>query len=83
VRSTQHGGSSSLSLENTNATNSFTGSFGAQYALHKKFAVFAQTGVTYARLKFTSTSNVALLGSASTTTSWRSGSSVGATFYLW
>jgi predicted porin len=82
-RLTQHGGSSSLTLENTDTTNSFTGSFGAQYALHKRFAIYAQTGVSYSRLKFTSTSTVALLGSESTSTSWHSGSSVGAAFYFW
>lgn len=82
-RLTQQGGSSSLTLENTNTTNSFTGSFGAQYALHKRFAVYAQTGVTYSSLKFKSTSTIASLGSESTNSSWRSGSSVGAAFYLW
>jgi hypothetical protein len=82
-RLTQHGGSSSLTLENKNVTNSFTASFGVQYAPHKKFAVFGETGVTYSRLTFTSSSNVALLGSESATNGWRSGSSVGVTFYLW
>ena len=82
-RSTQRGGSSSLTIENKNVTNSFTGSFGAQYAFHKKFAAYGETGVVYSRLTFTSSDNLGLLGSESKSNEWHSRSAVGVIFYFW
>jgi hypothetical protein len=83
-RATRHSGSTSLTLENKDSTNSVAGSFGAQYAVHKKFAVFGETGIAYSHTKFTSVPSVAFVGSSrSETKGWRSRSSVGVIFYFW
>jgi hypothetical protein len=83
-RSTQHGGSSSITLENKDSTYSIAASFGAQYAFHKKFAVFGETGVSRLHTTFTSVPSVGFVGSSrSVTTGWRSRSGVGAIFYFW
>jgi hypothetical protein len=81
-RTTQNSGSSSLTFENRDSTNSFAGSFGVQYALHKKLALFGETGITYSHSTFTSTAALALLGSESSTVAWRSKSGVGVIFYF-
>jgi hypothetical protein len=83
-RSTQHSGSSSLTLENRDSSYSVVGSFGAQYSLHKKLAVFGETGIAYTHTTFTSVPSVVFVGSTqSVTTGWRSRSSVGVIFYFW
>jgi hypothetical protein len=83
-RATQHAGSSSLTLENKDSTYNVAGLFGAQYALHKKFAVFGETGVAYSHVTFTSVPSVGFIGTTkSVSTGWRSRSSVGVIFYLW
>lgn len=45
-----------FAVDNKNTTQSVTGSFGAQYQIHRRFAVFGETGFGYTRSRTTFTS---------------------------
>lgn len=49
-----------FAVDNKNSTHTLTGSFGAQYQLHRRFAVFGETGVGYTRSSTTFTSLILL-----------------------
>ena len=52
------GGSGTISTSSTGSTYSVVGSFGVQYSPHKRFAVYAETGLGYGRSENTTTSIV-------------------------
>ena len=66
--SSSPGGSS----ESTATTHTLAGTFGAEYGLHRRFAVFGEAGVSY----------VHGIAPSSTANSWAQTAFVGATFYF-
>jgi hypothetical protein len=63
---------------------SFAGSFGAEYQLHRRFAVFAETGLIYTHSSTdnTSTTAGAPFSFSTTSNSWGTRSGVGAILYF-
>ena len=56
----------------------FTGSFGAQYALHRRFGVFGEVGLSYR----TSDTEVDGIDTNTNSSSWSTRTAVGAIFYF-
>ena len=79
----------SSSTKSTATNKRGGGSFGAQYAVHKRFSVFGEVGLDYSRgeSSFTSTFSPAVAALPSTTTTgsssgWSSRSAAGVIFYF-
>lgn len=75
--------------ENTSSTMTVTGSFGAQYALHKRFSAFGEVGFGYSWLSTSSTSRTSsVFGNLITpdeeprSRNWGTRSAVGIIFYF-
>jgi hypothetical protein len=74
------GSSSSLTTSSNNY--SYSGSFGAEYLLHRRFAVFAETGFGYTRSTSGSSSALPALSFQSDSHNWGTRAGVGAIFYF-
>jgi hypothetical protein len=61
---------------------SFAGSFGAEYQLHRRFAVFAETGLIYTHSSLDFGSTIAGVSPGSTSNSWGTRAGVGAILYF-
>ncbi|HEY3381910.1 MAG TPA: hypothetical protein VGK32_09095 [Vicinamibacterales bacterium] len=69
--------------ENTGATYSATGSFGAQYLLAKRFSVFGEVGFSYGRQTSSFASTTAyVIGSDGSAHTWGTRSTVGVIVYF-
>ena len=82
-------GSGTLSTSSSSSVYGLAGSFGVQYSAHKRFAIYAETGLGYSHSNNSTSSFVTVppLGinessSTSTTTSWSTRSGVGVIFYF-
>ncbi len=76
-------GSSGSTGTSTSSTYTFSGSFGAQYALGRRFAVFGEAGIAYSHLTGESSSSASTLASSSGTgNSWSTRTAIGGIFYL-
>jgi hypothetical protein len=65
-------------------TNQYSGSgsFGAEYLLHPRFAVFAETGITYSHTNLDATTSIPGLALDSSLHNWATRAGVGAIFYF-
>ena len=82
-------GSGTISTSSTNSTYGVTGSFGVQYSPHRRFAVYAETGLGYSRSENSTTSVVSVPPGSivqpittATTSSVSTRSGVGVIFYF-
>jgi hypothetical protein len=91
----ESGSGSTFNFDTRNSVHAVTGSFGAHYQLHRRFAVFGETGFGYSRSRTTSTSRLLLpvitvpnlpspVSQSSETNShnWATRTSAGVIFYL-
>jgi len=83
------GGSGTISTSSTNSSYGGVGSFGVQYSPHKRFAVYAETGLGYSHSENSTTSVVSVpTGSivqpitTATTSTWSTRSGVGVILYF-
>ncbi len=81
---TDYTGTSSTSNA-TSSTYTVSGSFGAQYSLGRRFAVFGEVGLAYSHLTGESSSNAVLVtnsSSSGTGNAWSTRTAIGGIFYF-
>jgi hypothetical protein len=61
---------------------SYVGSFGAEYELHRRFAVYAETGFGYSRSVDSPSSTPAFTLISFATHNWSTRAGIGAIFYF-
>ena len=82
-------GTGTISTSSTNSSYGGAGSFGVQYSPHKRFAVYAETGIGYSHSESTTTAvvvvqppGIAQPPVTATSANWSTRSGVGVIFYL-
>ena len=79
-----------VTIDNTNSNYTTTGSFGAQYQIHRRFAVFGETGFGYSHSRTSFSSGISLpvqptfpvTTTETVSTSWGTRSGAGVIFYF-